>query len=877
MNESRLPQFQLNRKTLAGRASILIAIALIIAFLFFALFQSQEKQRYEALTEAFHQSEISVVTMSFQNEFASILNDLLVMGASSEVTAYIQDPHSLWNISEMARIFRNFQNNNEFYKTLTLYGNDGMPVIQINPNGRTLQASQTESLTCLNDTIKNTPLPSIRMNDDCPDGGILFVLPVYTANSQIGCYLQIEYQPMPLYTLIQTQAINHPDSFYGLYLNGQQLYESPRKEWTLSPLDLQNQIERRSNQPETVYTHFIEFGLADLVKSHSDIPFDSDLSLFFLIQSEPPSLFYLENAEVQAFLLIESMILLIWFAVAIYLAYTAAVREYARNQQRLMGEVLQSLNESIAITDDRYRVIYANPAFCRMLDYRPEEISGLRVREFRSKRNTAAYLRNISDALLEKGVWEGKLWEQMRQGDDILKWVKIQKIVHPNRSIRYYGVYNDIDATRDTTVRDYHSTYYDLLTDLPNESLLPKLLRESLSSHKQSRLHLGLVVIHLHPIESEYDTAELRNEAVKAFAKRLMEEVNRTMGILARTDSTEFTLTFPMLKEQEDLFASITRINKHLEAPFHLKKSGFKRLPFSMGMALFPEDGQTEAKLMEVARIQASSAEKRILEDSRLSKAYLRYSQIDAAFKTALQDNQFSLHYQPQSDPKTGKVMALEALIRWRHPQLGNLSPQEFIPVAENNGMIIPIGEWIFNEVCNFILKLKKENIEPVPVSVNVSMAQLEDPHFVERILSLLDHVGLPKELIELEITESMLMTNIRLGKAHLKNLAGLGFKLTIDDFGTGYSSLAYLKELEVDKVKLDRLFIKDYPLQDDGLVLRLIAQMLKGLSYKLLIEGVETEEQRSYVDSLGIELIQGDYFSKPLPDQEAQTYLSDH
>lgn len=876
MSDSGLPQVQLNRKNLAKRASVLIVAAGVIGFLFLALFQTQEKQRHAALTEAFHQSEISLVYQSFENEFADILNDLLVMGDSSEVAVYIENPILLENISEMARIFRNFQNKNAYYRSLTLYGADGFPVIRIDADGQLLNFTQIVALPCLDKTISANPMPSISTLPDCPVEAMFFTLPVKGLNTPIGCYLQIEYNPVPLYSLIQSHAKNHPKNFYGLYFNGQILYESSRFNWTLSPEDIQSRIEKRI-ATNTIYTNFIDFTLADLVRSHGEVAFSSDLSLNFLIQTKPPTLLYFENPEVRAFLLIEGMIFLIWIAVAIYLAHNAAMREHARNQQRLMSEVLQSLNESLAITDDRYRVIYANPAFCRMLDYTQDEIFGISVSQFRSKTNTPAYLRNISDSLLETGVWEGKLWERMRQGDEILKWVKIQKIVHPNRSIRYYGVYNDIDATRDTKVRDYHSTYYDLLTDLPNESLLPNLLKEAIASHRQARLQLGIAVIHLHPIESKTKSAEKRNEAVKAFAKRLMKEVNRSMGMLARSDSTEFTLTFPMLAKQEDLFAALNRMKDRLEEPFLLKESGEQRLPFSIGLALYPQDGEEATKLMELARIQASNAAKQVFQDSRQSASYQRYSKIDADLKTALQDSQFELNYQAQTDPVTSKPLAMESLIRWTHPELGALSPQEFIPIAENNGMIIPIGEWIFEKVCHFLQALIEAGIEPVPISVNVSMAQLEDPHFVKRILSLIDQYHLPKRLIELEITESMLMKNIRLGKAHLKNLAGLGFKLSIDDFGTGYSSLAYLKELQVDKVKLDRLFIKDYPLHDDGLVLRLLVQMLHGLSYTLLIEGVETEEQYAYVRSLNIDLIQGNYYSKPLPANHARQYLLTH
>lgn len=876
MRDSGLPQVQLNRKKLVKRVSVLIAVALVIEFLFLALFQLQEKQRHAALTEAFHQAEISLINQSFENEFADILNNLLVMGDSSEVAVYLDDPTSLGNIAEMARIFRNFQNRNAYYRSLSLYDAAGFPVIRINQDGYLLDSTQLEELPCLDEEISATSVPSISTLPDCPHEAVLFTLPVKEFNTRIGCYLQIEYNPVPLSSLIQNHAKNNPMNFYGLYFNEQVLYESSRSIWNLSPEDIRSQIETR-NATNTAYTHFVDFALADLVESHGEVAFTSDLSLNFLIQSKPPTLLYLENPEINTFLLIEGMLLLIWIAIAIYLARNAAAREHARNQQRLMSEVLQSLNESLAITDDLYRVIYANPAFCRMLDYTQDEIFGMPVSQFRSKNNTPAYLRNISDSLLEKGVWEGKLWEQMRQGDPILKWVKIQKIVHPNRSVRYYGVYNDIDATRDTKVRDYHSTYYDLLTDLPNESLLPKLLKETIASHKQAKLQLGIAVIHLHPIESDTKSSKRRNKAVKAFAKRLMKEVNRSMGMLSRSDSTEFTLTFPNLTKPEDLFAALNRMKERLEEPFLLNKSDKHPLPFSIGLALYPQDGEDATKLMELARIQASNATQRVFQDSRQSASYRRYSKIDADLKNALRDNQFELNYQPQTDPVTAKPLALESLLRWTHPELGAVSPQEFIPIAENNGMIVPIGEWIFNEVCRFLQALIEAGIEPIPVSVNVSMAQLEDPHFVKRILLLIAQYHLPKRLIELEMTESMLMKNIRLGKSHLNNLTGLGFKLSIDDFGTGYSSLAYLKELQVDKVKLDRLFIKDYPLHDDGLVLRLIAQMLHGLSYTLLIEGVETEEQYAYVHSLNIDLIQGDYFSKPLPSDLIRLYLLDH
>ena len=870
MNKPILHQQKINRKYFVKRLTALIAFVAILGLILLALLLRQEKQQASALAEAFHQSEAYLIQQSFETEIYSIQNDLFVLGDSSEVATYIANPNDAQAISEMSRIFHNFQNKNDTYRTLTLYSPEGNPVIQVTADGTTLFSPSHKDLYYEDPEIINTLLPTIRTIPEAMEPALLFSLPILNKNNEIACYLQIDFNMIPLISMIHSRAKNHPDDFYGFYFNQQKLFESPRSDWNLSETMIQSRIVENADTEGSAYTHFIDFSMGDLIQNKGNLPFSSNLVLSLLIQSKPPSLLYIESLDVRIFMITEGALFLLWIIASFYLARSFSQREYARNQERLMGEVFESLNESLVITNDQRKIIYANPSFCMMIGYSQDELLEKSFSAFRSKNNTPAYYRNLLDALAESGIWEGKLWERTRSGDEILKWVKVQKFVHANESTRYYGVYSDIDPTRDTRVLDYHSTYYDLLTDLPNETLLPKLLSEALQPHKRSEREMAVAVIQLNENEETEKSTEFHNRAIKQIAKKLIEEISQSQGILSRSGIMEFTLTFPMLQSKKDLFAKLAQMKSRLEET----EANMVTLPFSIGLAIYPTDGDQPNTLLEQARIQAAQHTAMVFQDKRLSDAYRRYLAIAASLKVALEKNQFQLHYQPQVDPRTAKTVAMESLLRWFHPELGSVSPEEFIPIAENNGMIIPIGEWIFVEACSFQRAMLDKGIQTVPISINISMGQLEYPQFLEWIHRFRNQCTLPKELIELEFTESLLMQNISLCKSRLKTLSDLGFKLSIDDFGTGYSSLAYLKELTVDKIKIDRLFIKDYPTIDDGLVLRSIAQMLQTLSYQIVIEGVETEKQRAYALELNLDLIQGDYYSRPLASDDAEAFL---
>jgi PAS domain S-box-containing protein len=877
MNNTLLHQQKINGKDFIKRLTALITVAAIIGLILLGLLLRQEKQQSSALAEAFHQSEISLIQQSFETEISSIQNDLFVLGDSSEVAIYSANPDDAQAISEMNRIFHNFQDKNNSYRTLALYSPEGNLIVKVTANGTTPFPPSHKDSYHEDPEILNSLLPSIRTRPEAREPTLLFSLPVLNKNNEIICHLQIDYNMIPLISMIHSHSENRPDDFYGFYFNQQKLFESPRADWNLSETIIQSQIVGNAYTEGSAYTHFIDFSMGDLIQNKGDLPFSSNLVLYLLIQSKPPSLLYIESMDIRIFMMVESALFILWIFMSIYLARSFSQREYARNQERLMGEVFESLNDSLIITNNQRKIIYANPSFCMMMGYSQDELLEKSFSAFRSENNTPAYYRSLLDSLAENGIWEGKLWERTRTGDEILKWVKIQKIVLTNESMRYYGVYSDIDPTRDTRILDYHSTYYDMLTDLPNETLLPKLLSEALQPHKRSEKEMAVAVIQLNEneetekTEETEESTELRNQAIKQIAKKLIEEISQSQGILSRSGIMEFTLTFPMLHSKKDLFAKLARVKSRLEE----SETDIAALPFSIGLALYPTDGDQPNTLLEQARIQATQHTPMVFQDKHLSEAYRRYLVISASLKDALEKNQFQLHFQPQVDPRTAKPVAMESLIRWFHPELGSVSPVEFISIAENNGMIIPIGEWIFKEACTFQRAMLDKGIQTIPISVNISMGQLEDPHFIEWIHNFRNQCTLPKELIELEFTESLLMQNISLCKSRLKTLSDLGFKLSIDDFGTGYSSLAYLKELSVDKIKIDRLFIKDYPTTDDGQVLRSIAKMLKALSYPIVMEGVETEEQHAYALDLNLDLIQGNYYSRPLASDDAEAYLS--
>lgn len=857
----------------AKRLTMMIAIVLIMELVLFSVFVRQEKKRNFDMVEMMHQSEISLIQQAFEAELMKVKNDLFILKDSNDVAAFLRAPNSEENHLEMTRIFKNFQSNNTAYNRLALYDQQGALITQAVRNERELITQLPQELDSPQNHVFNPESPSIFITEPNNKSSLIFTLPLHTADHIPGGYLELEYQLSALYDRILVHTQNHPQNFYGLYTQAHILFKSQDQPWTIATDEIREQFSEGHHPIHSAFVHVAGFPVQDLVNQHYKSHFTSTDTLYLTIQTKKPPFLYLDNPNVQSLILIESLVLLAWILVAVHLARSASIRENERNQHRLMSDVLESLNESLVIADENHKIVYTNPAFCTMMGYSQNELINSQMSRFHSNHHEPAFYRNLSDSLQENGIWEGKLWDQTRDGLEILKSVKITKIVHPDQSIRYFGVYNDVDPSKDTALGNYRSRYYDLLTDLPNESLLPRLLTESIESHEKINRKLGIAIFQiLHLCDSE-DMYASRNQLIQKAAMRLKDNLDQNRGILARTGLTEFTIVYPDIANQDDFFAALAKTKNHLDEPYSISPDTECNISYAIGLSMYPMDGTTAFQLIEEARIHLSQKNRYRFNDQFRSEAFQRYFAIESALHAAIQKDELSIVYQPQVDPNTSKCLALEALLRWKHPILGNIPPSEFIPIAEANGTIVSIGEWIVMQVIAFQQRVLAEHVDPIPISINISMVQLEDPYFYEQLRLMLEVYNLPKHSIELELTESLLMSDLALSQSRLELIKDLGVSISIDDFGTGYSSLAYLKELAVDKIKIDRLFIKDYP-NDDGSVLNAITQLLNGLSYKIVMEGVETQEQNAYVKELGIELIQGYYYSKPLSSAKTLEYL---
>lgn len=854
---------------------LMLVAVLALEIIFFAAYLQQEKRRNEEIVELLHESEVALLQQSFETELRKVQNDIFVLKDSNDIATYLAAPNSDQAIQEIIRIFKNFQSTNKSYHQLTLLNQHRTPIVRVLRDDGHLITQWSDEINADSVPLANLEAPTIVINNFDKVSSMLFSMPLRTKSDDIGGYLQLDYDLAPYYQHMLTHAVNHPNNFYGLYSQEWPMFESEKKSWVvISELILQRDLEEHLPS-SSAFIHVVDFNPANLVDKEKAPAFSSTEHVFLTIQTKKPSSLFWTNPNIRGLLFIEGMVLLGWILIAFYLSRFTSIRKNKESQNRLMSHVFDSLDESLVITDSQTNILYANPAFCKLLGYAQDELINLPMNQFQSKHHAPAFYRNLWDALNRDGYWEGKLWDRTHHGEEILQWVRIFKIEQKNESALYFGIYNDIDPTRESKLDDYRMRYYDVLTDLPNESLLPRLLTEAITAHEKMNLKLGVATIQLQNFCSEDSTTELKNSLLKAIADRLIQNVDPTRGILSRSGLREFTLLYPALDTQEDFFAALAKTKQQLDLPFNLVKDQTCKLDYDIGLSLYPTDGNRALDLLGQARIRFKDNGKLFSFDKNRSAAYTRYFTIDSALRNASIYEELFIEYQPQVDPITSQPCALEALLRWKHPDLGRVSPSEFIPIAESNGSIVTIGEWILMQVFSFQNRLVQEGIARIPISINISTVQLEDPHFYEQLRLMLTVYDFPPSLIELELTESLLMKDIVLSKARINAIKTLGVKISIDDFGTGYSSLAYLKELHTDKIKIDRLFIKDYPQKDDGSLLKSISHLLHGMSYTMVMEGVETKLQMIYIQNLGIELIQGYYYSKPRSSASTISYLT--
>jgi diguanylate cyclase (GGDEF)-like protein/PAS domain S-box-containing protein len=559
-------------------------------------------------------------------------------------------------------------------------------------------------------------------------------------------------------------------------------------------------------------------------------------------------------------------------------------RKIAERELVLNKRALESASSGIVICDalaPDMPVISVNQAFERITGYASHEAVGRNCRFLRREQNEQAGYADIRDAVAHNREGHAILLNYRKDGTPFWNDLKIAPVRDPDGTVTHFiGSITDVsDAIRYEKKLAFQANH-DALTGLPNRSLLEDRLEQVISFAKRRERQVGTVFIDLDNFKGVNDTLghNVGDRLLKAVAQRFVTSL-REGDTVSRLGGDEFVVVCADLAGPRDMDDIISRIFKNLREPLLIDDQEI-RVDASLGIALFPKDGTTAGELLKCADMAMYHAKAlgRGNNQYYVAEMGVKVSQkrkTEQELRRALERREFLLHYQPKVDAVSGEICGMEALIRWNHPERGMVPPLEFIQFAEENNLIIPIGEWVMFEACRQNQEWRTAGLSNFPISVNTSPAQFRQKEFSDTVARVLKQTGLPPHLLELEITESLAMESPELFIATLEKIKAIGIRISIDDFGTGYSSLSYLTRFPIDVLKIDRSFVRDITVDaDDAAICRTIITLAKNLNLTVVAEGVETEAQASYLRRNECDQLQGFLLCRPEPAASIATRL---
>lgn len=573
--------------------------------------------------------------------------------------------------------------------------------------------------------------------------------------------------------------------------------------------------------------------------------------------------------------------LLFTFAAARGRRFVAAHEENAQSL-RLAAAVFDSASEGIIITASDGRILRVNPAFTTVTGYRPEEVIGRNPRMFSSGRQDTDFYRTLWHMVQTTGRWQGEIWNRRKNGEVYPEWLSISSIHAPSGELDYFvATFSDITERKRDEDKIIHQAYHDALTNLPNRVLLRDRLEQSLAFARRMRHQkVALLFIDLDRFKLINDSLghAAGDQLLQLVAQRLR-EVGRQTDTLARLGGDEFTILLPDVDHVEEARVVADKVLAVLKRPFVVAGRDIF-VSASIGISMYPDDSTDVDVLMKHADTAMARAKQQgrngchIYTDA-LDQRSLRRLELENQLHTALERQQLVLHYQPQFDLVEGRIRGVEALIRWQHPELGMIPPAEFIPLAEESGLIVPIGAWVLETACRQSHAWREAGFPDLVMSVNLSVRQFFRDDIVRLVMQAIDKYCLTAHALELEITESVAMEDVAYTIRTLESLAAGGLQLAIDDFGTGYSSLSQLKKMPVKILKIDRSFVQDITTNpDDAGIVDAVITMAHRLGLQVIAEGVESEAQLAHLREQGCDFAQGFLFSRPLPAAELDPLL---
>ncbi|QDL56882.1 EAL domain-containing protein [Rhodoferax aquaticus] len=546
-------------------------------------------------------------------------------------------------------------------------------------------------------------------------------------------------------------------------------------------------------------------------------------------------------------------------------------KHHADEQLRLAAKVFDRAGEAIVITDASATIITVNDAFTHITGYALADVIGKKPSILKSGQHSPDFYAEMWRSLNERGSWQGEIFNCRKNGEVAAEWLTINSVRDENHGIvNYVSIFSDIKAIQSSQRRIEFLATHDELTGLPNRSLLVDRLKHAISNAKRQRKKLAVLFVDLDNFKNINDTlGHDVGDLLLVQATERLHHCVRDSDTLARLGGDEFVAVLGDITLPE-VNAIAQRIVSLLAAPFRANEQSLF-VTASIGISMYPDDGVDSVNLLKSADTAMYRAKERgrnqfqFFEEEMKVLALQRLT-LETGLRMASDAKRFRMVYQPKVDMNTGELVGAEALLRWSDPTLGDISPGQFIPIAEASGLMVAIGDQVFAMVLAQIASWRAAGLAVPKVAINVSTHQLREPKFVENVATWLSQSGLPAESIGIELTESSLMERPEVMRAMLLALKKLGLTLSVDDFGTGYSSLAYLRKFPVDELKIDRSFVDGIATeQDDRAVARTVITMAHSLGLRVVAEGVETVEQSQVLREERCVVAQGYLYHRPL------------
>lgn len=559
-----------------------------------------------------------------------------------------------------------------------------------------------------------------------------------------------------------------------------------------------------------------------------------------------------------------------------------AEQKHREAELMLASRLIQSTPEGIMITSPEHVILEVNPAFSATTGYSRDEAIGQNPNILSSGRHDAAFYQKLWAEVDSEGFWQGEIWNRRKNGEIFPEWLHIFSIKSSSGEVvQYAAIFSDFGKNEQLKNKLHNVAYYDTLTGLPNRELLIDRLNVTILQSRKTQQQLAILLIDLDRFKVINETlGHSVGDALLQEVARILNTISTEGDTVARMGGDEFIILMADIEHADAVARVAEKIIENFTRPFLV---GEHELHFtcSIGIAIFPQDGNSTEDLIKNADTSMYQAKeigfnRYRFYHSDMSADFQQRFLLESQLRYAVFRNELFLEYQPQHSLRDGSIVGMEALVRWNHPTQGIIPPFKFISIAEESGLIVPMGNWILKQAIEDTLSIRKQLPEGFRVAVNLSVLQVQQSGFVDFVSNTIKASGLPSHYLELEITESLLMKNIDETLDRLKQLDDAGIKIAIDDFGTGYSSLSYLSKFPISKLKIDKSFIDNICVneEDAGIASSIIA-LGHNLHMKVIAEGVEDADQRTFLQNQGCDEVQGYFYSRPLPFEQFIEYLN--